>query len=97
MRFLILASSLVVSILFVSNGRIFTSDVGVIDQYWGVFIGMNTVFVTLTTLFWRQLYLLNKQDKGAEITPHSTLNTPHWKPPPEGGGFCYISMESIFC
>ena len=64
MRFLILASSLVVSILFVSNGRIFTSDVGVIDQYWGVFIGMNTVFVTLTTLFWRQLYLLNKQDKG---------------------------------
>ena len=63
MRFLILASSLVVSILFVSNGRIFTSDVGVIDQYWGVFIGMNTAFVTLTTLFWRQLYLLNKQDK----------------------------------
>ena len=64
MRFLIMASSLVVSILFVSNGRIFTSDVGVIDQYWGVFIGMNTAFVTLTTLFWRQLYLLNKQDKG---------------------------------
>ena len=64
MRFLILASSLVVSILFVSNGRIFTSDVGVIDQYWGAFIGMNTAFVTLTTLFWRQLYLLNKQDKG---------------------------------
>ena len=63
MRFLILASSLVVSILFVSNGRIFTSDVGVIDQYWGVFIGMNTAFVTLTTLFWRQLYLLNRQDK----------------------------------
>lgn len=63
MRFLILASSLVGSILFVSNGRIFTSDVGVIDQYWGVFIGMNTAFVTLTTLFWRQLYLLNKQDK----------------------------------
>ena len=63
MRFLILASSLVVSILFVSNGRIFTSDVGVIDQYWGAFIGMNTAFVTLTTLFWRQLYLLNKQDK----------------------------------
>ena len=64
MRFLILASSLVVSILFVSNGRIFTSDVGVIDQYWGAFIGMNTAFVTITTLFWRQLYLLNKQDKG---------------------------------
>ena len=64
MRFLIMASSLVVSILFVSNGRIFTSDVGVIDQYWGAFIGMNTAFVTLTTLFWRQLYLLNKQDKG---------------------------------
>ena len=63
MRFLILASSLVVSILFVSNGRIFTSDVGVIDQYWGVFIGLNTAFLSLTTLFWRQLYLLNRQDK----------------------------------
>ena len=63
MRFLILTSSLVVSILFVSNGRIFTSYVGVIDQYWGWLIPMNTVFLTLTALFWRQLYLLNKQDK----------------------------------
>lgn len=63
MRFLILASSLVISTLFVSNGRIFTSDVGVIDQYWSAFIGMNTAFLTLTVLFWRQLYLLNKQDK----------------------------------
>ena len=62
MRFVIPTTSLVVSILFVSNGRIFTSYVGVINQYWGVFIGMNTVFLTLTTLFWRQLYLLNKQD-----------------------------------
>ena len=51
--------------LFVSSGRIFTSYVGVIDQYWGWFIPTNTVFLTLTTLFWRQLYLLNKQDKGA--------------------------------
>ena len=55
--------SLVVSILFVSNGRIFTSYVGVIDQYWGWFIGMDSVFLTLTILFWRQLYQLNKQDK----------------------------------
>jgi len=63
MRFLILVSSLVVSILFVSNGRIFTSYVGVIDQYWGWFIGMDSVFLTLTILFWRQLYLLNKLDR----------------------------------
>jgi len=63
MRFLILVSSVVVSILFVSNGRIFTSYVGVIDQYWGWFIPMNAAFLTLTILFWRQLYLLNKQDK----------------------------------
>lgn len=63
MRFLILTTSLVVSILFVSSGRIFTSNVGVIDQYWGTFIGMDSVFLTLTALFWRQLYLLNKQDK----------------------------------
>jgi len=62
MRFLILVSSVVVSILFVSNGRIFTSYVGVIDQYWGWFIGMDSVFLTLTILFWRQLHLLNKQD-----------------------------------
>ena len=63
MRFLILTCSLVVSILFVSNGRIFTSDVGVIDQYWGTLIPMNSVFLTLTALFWRQLYLIRKQDK----------------------------------
>ena len=63
MRFLILVSSVVVSILFVSNGRIFTSYVGVIDQYWGWFIPMNAAFLTLTILFWRQLYLLNKQDQ----------------------------------
>ena len=63
-RFLIFACSLVLSTLFVSNGRIFTSYVGVIDQYWGIFIGMNTAFLTLTALFWRQLYLLNRQEKG---------------------------------
>ena len=62
-RFLILAGSLVLSTLFVSNGRIFTSYVGVIDQFWGWLIPMNAAFLTLTTLFWRQLYLLNKQDK----------------------------------
>ena len=62
-RCLILLGSLVLSTLFVSNGRIFTSFVGVVDQYWGWFIPMNTVFLSLTALFWRQLYLLNKQDK----------------------------------
>ena len=61
-RFMILTVSGVISTLFVSSGRLFTSYIGVINQYWGPFIGMNTVFLTLTTLFWRQLYLLNKQD-----------------------------------
>ena len=60
----ILLACLVLSTLFVSNGRIFTAYVGVIDQYWGWFIPMNTVFLSLTALFWRQLYLLNRQDKG---------------------------------
>ena len=64
-RFLILSASVVFSTLFVSNGRIFTAYVGVIDQYWGWFIPMNAAFLTLTILFWRQLYLLNRRDKGA--------------------------------
>lgn len=63
MRFLILTCSLVVSILFVSNGRIFTSYVGVIDHYWGWMISMNAVFLSLAVLFWRQLYLIRIQDK----------------------------------
>lgn len=63
-RLLILAGSLVISTLFVSNGRIFTSYVGVIDAYWGCLIPVNTLLLTLSTLFWRQLYLLNRQDKG---------------------------------
>ena len=63
-RFLILSVSVVLSTLFVSSGRIFTSYVGVISQYWGTFIPMNAAFLTLTILFWRQLYLLNRQDKG---------------------------------
>lgn len=62
-RLMILSGSCVFSVLFVSSGRIFTSDVGIIDQYWGPMIGMNAVFLTLTLLFWRQLYLLNQQDK----------------------------------
>lgn len=61
-RVLILTASVTFSTLFVSNGRIFTSYVGVIDQYWGVFIGMNTVLLTLTILFWRRLHLLKKKD-----------------------------------
>lgn len=62
-RFQILFVSVVLSTLFVSSGRIFTSYVGVINQYWGTFIPMNAAFLTLTILFWRQLHLLNKQDK----------------------------------
>ena len=63
-RLTILCGSAVFSTLFVSSGRIFTSYIGVIDQYWGWMIGMNTVFLALTILLWRQLYLLNKQDRG---------------------------------
>ena len=63
-RLAILSASGVFSTLFVSSGRIFTSYVGVIDQYWGWMIGTTTVFLTLTILFWRQLHLLNKQDNG---------------------------------
>lgn len=63
-RLVILFGSAAFSTLFVSSGRIFTSSVGVIDQYWGWMIGTNTVFLALTILFWRQLYLLKKQDEG---------------------------------
>ena len=63
-RLAILCGSAAFSTLFVSSGRIFTSSVGIIDQYWGWMIGTNTVFLTLTVLFWRQLHLLNRQDKG---------------------------------
>jgi len=64
-RILILSASLTISTLFVSGGRIFTSDVGVIDQYWGIFILVNTVLLMMTALFWRQLHLVNSKDKGA--------------------------------
>lgn len=63
-RLLTVSGSLVFATLFVSSGRIFTSYVGVIDQYWGWMIGINAVLLTLTALFWRQLYLLSKQDRG---------------------------------
>ena len=49
--------------LLVSSGSVFTTTAGIIDQYWGWMIPMNTVLLSLTVLFWRQLYLLNKQDK----------------------------------
>ena len=62
-RCLILVGSLVIATLFVSNGKIFTSFVGIIDQYWGRLIPMNTAFLALTALFWRQLYLITRQDK----------------------------------
>lgn len=64
LRLVTLCTSAAVSTLFVSNGRIITSFVGVINQYWGWMIGVNTAFLTLTVLFWRQLHLLNRQDKG---------------------------------
>ena len=64
-RLLILAGSLVLSTLFVSRGRIFTAYVGIINAYWGWMIGMNTVLLTLTAMFWRQLYFLNGMDREA--------------------------------
>lgn len=63
-QLMIFAGCLVISTLFVSSGRIFTAYVGVINAYWGCLIPVNTVLLTLTALFWRQLYRLNKQDKG---------------------------------
>ena len=63
-RLCILCASGVLSTLAVSSGRIFTTTVGIIDQYWGPMIGTNTVFLTLSILFWRQLCRLNRQDKG---------------------------------
>ncbi len=63
-RMAVLSGSAAVSTLVVSSGRIFTSTVGIIDQYWGWMIPMNTVFLGLAILFWRQLYLLNRQDRG---------------------------------
>jgi hypothetical protein len=62
-RLSILGASAAASVLLVSSGRILTSTVGIIDQYWGWLIPMNTVFLSLAVLFWRQLYLLNKEDK----------------------------------
>lgn len=60
------SGSIAFATLFVSNGRIFTSTVGLIDQYWGCMIGVDTVLLMLSVLLWRQLYLLNQQDKGRE-------------------------------
>ena len=62
-RLAIACGSLAFATLFTSSGRIFTSYVGVIDQYWGWMIGANTVLLTLALLTWRQLYLLNKAEK----------------------------------
>ena len=63
-RVCIFAGALAASVLLVSSGRVFTSTVGIIDQYWGWMIPLNTIVFTLTGLFTRQLYELNKQDKG---------------------------------
>ena len=46
-RFLVLTASCVLSTFFVSSGRIFTSYVGVIDQFWGLMIPINTALLTL--------------------------------------------------
>ena len=62
-RLLILAGSLVISVLVVSGGRIFTASAGDIGAYWNCMIPVNTMLLTLTALFWRQLYLLNRQDR----------------------------------
>lgn len=62
-RLTILAGSAAISTFLVSSGRIFTSTVGIIDQYWGWMIPMNTVFLTLTALLYRQLYLIGKNDQ----------------------------------
>lgn len=62
-RLAVLSGSSAASTLLVSSGCVFTSTVGIIDQYWGWMIPMNTVCLMLTVLFWRQLYLLDKQDK----------------------------------
>ena len=62
-RFVIFCGSVVISVLFVSSGRIFTSNLGIDLQYWNWMIGTDAVFLSLAVLFWRQLYLLNKMDK----------------------------------
>lgn len=62
-RLSILGGSLAAATLLVSSGNVFTTTVGIIDQYWGWLIPMNTAFLTLTVLFWRQMYLLTRQDK----------------------------------
>ena len=61
-RLAVLCASAATATLLVSSGNVFTSTVGIIDQYWGWLIPMNTTVLTLTILFWRQLYLLNRQD-----------------------------------
>lgn len=61
---IILCTSAAASTLFVSSGRLFTSTVGIIDQYWGPMIAVNTVLLTLTFLFCQKCYVLNRQDKG---------------------------------
>lgn len=62
-RLSILGSSATVSTLMASSGHIFTSTVGIIDQYWSWIIPMNAVLLSLTASFWRQMYLISRQDK----------------------------------
>ena len=63
-RLCILCTSTAVSTLFVSSGRLYTSTVGLIDQYWGPMIAANTVLLALSSLLWLQLYRLNQRDMG---------------------------------
>lgn len=63
-RFAILSGSVAGSQLFLTGGKfvsVYVSDEPFRILRWVYVI---SVFLTLTILFWRQLYLLNKQDKG---------------------------------
>ncbi len=64
LRLAVLSGSVAGSLLFVSSGRLWSSYVGVINQHWAVMTAANAILLTLAVLFWRQLYLLNKQDGG---------------------------------
>lgn len=63
-RFAILSGSAAVSQLFLTGGKFVSILVG--DEPFRTlrWVYVVSVFLTLTALLWRQLYLLNKQDKG---------------------------------
>ncbi len=63
LRFAVVSGSIAVSLLFVSSGSLWSSYVGVINQYWGSLTTTNGLLLSMTFLFWRQLWLLNKLDR----------------------------------